>query len=250
MSPTARLVCLPYAGGSADVYRPWAGGLPEGCELIAPELPGHGRRLPEEPLDDLAKVVSELLARIGDPAVPLVLFGHSMGGLLAYELCQALCARGTPPHALVVSAVGPPELQGYARHLANDPDALLDRVARLGATPPEVLASPQMRALLLRPLQADFRLLGQASARPTRSVTVPFHAFAGDGDPVHPPDEVARWQPHAPRWQGLRILPGDHFFPWQDDTVPTLLARLARSAAASGRATDRRRSPGGPVRTG
>jgi len=237
MNPTTRLVCLPYAGGSADAYRPWSAWLPDGCELLTPDLPGHGRRLPETPLETTAAVVADLLPRLGDPALPLVLFGHSMGALLAYELCQALCAHGTPPRTLVLSAVGPPEVLRADRELADDPEALLAHVARLGATPPEVLASDAMRALVLRPLQADFRLLAAAPRSPARTVPVPLYVLAGDRDPVHPPREVARWKHHAPHWQGLRVLPGDHFFPWQGDAVPRLLADLAHPAGGAHRAT-------------
>lgn len=233
MNPTVRLVCLPYAGGGANVYRPWAAALPPHGELIAPELPGHGRRLPEPPLEHAGDVVAELLPRLGDPSAPLVLFGHSMGGLLAYELCSALCDAGTPPDALVVSAMGPPDLIDPAanRALADDPQALLDHVAGLGSTPSPVLADPEMRALVLRPLQADFRLLGRARRAEVRAVHVPLYALAGDRDPVHPPHEVAGWQGHARRWRGLTVLPGDHFFPWRSDVVPGLLGRLVRSVA-------------------
>ncbi|MEU5538923.1 alpha/beta fold hydrolase [Streptomyces sp. NPDC020362] len=230
----ARVVCLPFAGGSADAYRPWSTLMPQTCELIAPELPGHGRRLAEQPHESAADVVADLLPRLGDPAAPLILFGHSMGGLLAHELCHTLCELGTPPRALVISAMGPPELlDARADHeLADDPDALLDHVAELGATPAEVLADPQMRALVLHPLQADFRLLARARTSPTRYVTVPLYALAGDQDVVHPPGDVAAWQRHARQWQGLRVLAGGHFFPWQDGTVPRLLASLAEAAAA------------------
>ncbi|WP_406835989.1 thioesterase II family protein [Streptomyces sp. AHU1] len=234
MNSTVRLVCLPYAGGGADSYRPWASALPEGCELIAPELPGHGRRLPERPLERAEDVVADLLPRLGDPAAPLVVFGHSMGGLLAYELCDALDRSGTPPQALVVSAMGPPDLLDSARSnaLAEDPEALMDHVAGLGSTPSPVLADPGMRALVLRPLQADFRLLGRARRTEVREVPVPLYALAGDGDPVHPPHEVAGWQRHARFWKGLRVLPGDHFFPWASDSVPRFLGGLVRSLAA------------------
>ncbi|MGW2339175.1 thioesterase II family protein [Streptomyces sp. NPDC001661] len=247
MNPTVRLVCLPCAGGGADVYRPWLSGLPAGIEALAPELPGHGRRLTEQPLERAEHVVAELLPRLGDPTVPLVLFGHSMGGLLAYELCAELCRRGTPPHALVVSAMAPPDrLDADADHaLAEDPEALLAHVARLGSTPAPVLNHPEMRRLVLRPLQADFRLLAHARRTDVPAVPVPLYALAGDRDPVHPPDEVAHWERHAPRWQGLTVLPGDHFFPWQSETVPGLLRRLAcavaEDAAPPGLAPD---SPG------
>jgi hypothetical protein len=35
-----RLVCLPYAGGGASLYRPWAALLPDTIELCAIQLPG------------------------------------------------------------------------------------------------------------------------------------------------------------------------------------------------------------------
>ncbi|MFE9632379.1 thioesterase II family protein [Streptomyces sp. NPDC006463] len=230
----SRVVCLPFAGGSADAYRSWSAVFPQSTELIAPELPGHGRRLAELPEENVADVVKGLLPHLGDPAAPLILFGHSMGGLLAYGVCQALCALGAPPRGLVISAMAPPELIDVrANHsLADDPDALLEHVARLGATPAEVLSSPQMRALLLRPLQADYRLLGMARTSPAQPVTVPLYALAGDEDVVHPPDQVAEWQRHARQWKGLRVLPGGHFFPWQSDTVPRFLAARAQAAAA------------------
>ncbi|MFD4786024.1 thioesterase II family protein [Streptomyces sp. NPDC058459] len=234
MNATVRLVCLPYAGGGADVYRPWASVLPAGGELIAPELPGHGRRLPEQPLDRAEDVVADLLPRLGDPSTPLVVFGHSMGGLLAYEVCDALDRLSTPPQALVISAMGPPDLvePAVSRALAEDPEALLDHVASLGSTPSPVLADPGMRALVLRPLQADFRLLGRARRTEVREVPVPLYTFAGDQDPVHPAHEVAGWQRHARRWGGLQVLPGDHFFPWHSDSVPRFLGGLVRSVAA------------------
>ncbi|MFF7753810.1 thioesterase II family protein [Streptomyces sp. NPDC007971] len=236
----ARVVCLPFAGGSADAYRPWSALMPPSCALVAPELPGHGRRLAERPHESAADAVADLLPRLGDPTAPLVLFGHSMGGLLAHEVCHALCELGAPPRALVISAMVPCELlDTRADHeLADDPDALLDHVAGLGATPAEVLADPQMRALVLRPLQADFRLLARARTSPTRPVTVPLYALAGDQDVVHPPGQVAAWQRHARRWQGLRVLAGGHFFPWRDETVPRFLATLAEGSLAEAAAAD------------
>jgi hypothetical protein len=39
-----RLVCLPYAGGTAAAYRRWSAELPSTIEVLAVEYPGHGPR--------------------------------------------------------------------------------------------------------------------------------------------------------------------------------------------------------------
>ncbi len=42
--PRVRLFCLPFAGGSAGVYRAWADHLPLDVEVLGVQLPGRVRR--------------------------------------------------------------------------------------------------------------------------------------------------------------------------------------------------------------
>ncbi|WP_200262092.1 alpha/beta fold hydrolase [Streptomyces sp. HSG2] len=73
--------CLPPAGGTAQAYARWAGHLPDGTEVAAVELPGHGSRMGEPPLTRMADVVEGIeTALAARPELPLVIFGHSMGG--------------------------------------------------------------------------------------------------------------------------------------------------------------------------
>ena len=82
-----RLYCLPYAGGTAGIFRPWCDLLPPGIDVWGVEYPGHGSRI-SEPLTDRIDVLAELVAEavIAQPAFPYVLFGHSMGSLVAFEM--------------------------------------------------------------------------------------------------------------------------------------------------------------------
>ncbi|OEJ35226.1 thioesterase II family protein [Streptomyces subrutilus] len=227
----ARVLCLPYVGGGADSYRPWADAMPPGVDLLAVELPGHGRRLPEPPAAGLAEIIEALTPLAARPGPPLVLFGHSMGALLAYALCRALNACAAPPAALVLSAMSPAHLvdRTAQRALAENPGALLEHVRELGASPPEVLRAPALRELVLRTMRADLGLLASfpdAATDPLPARTAVL-ALSGHSDRLYPPHTVAAWEPFAERWEGMRVVPGGHFFPFQDDTVPRLVAALA-----------------------
>ncbi|WMX44194.1 thioesterase II family protein [Streptomyces roseicoloratus] len=236
--PDARILCLPYAGGTASAYRSWASVLPVNVQLQAVELPGHGLRLAEEPLrrsGDVIRPLADELAREHRllPSPRTILFGHSMGALLAYELCRALCERGMPPAALVVSAMCPADRLDRKANglLAERRNLLLDHIRQLGQTPPEVLESPTMRDLVLRPAQADFELLAHAPAPAPVPLDVPVLALAGRHDFIQPSHLVGAWERHTRQWLGMRVLHGDHFFPWQSEDVGYLLNELARTAA-------------------
>jgi len=110
--PTYRLICFPFMGGSSDVFRPWAEFLDPGVELWTPEPYDLGEWDPM--LDKLAKNI-ELIFK-GDISTPLVIYGHSLGGLVAYEVALRL-QNSTPGKyplvkALIIGASGPPTMPG------------------------------------------------------------------------------------------------------------------------------------------
>ncbi|MCS5516151.1 alpha/beta fold hydrolase [Pseudomonas qingdaonensis] len=89
------LLCFHCAGGSAQSFFAWKQAAAGVCELYAVELPGRSRRLREP----FAHSVTEVAAAFAEqcqalPDKPLVLFGHSLGALLAYETAQVLLAQG------------------------------------------------------------------------------------------------------------------------------------------------------------
>src|SRR3954463_501070 len=93
--PRLRLVCLPYAGGSASIYHGWASELDDDVELVAVQLPGRGPRLREAPftqMEALLGALVEAMAPLDD--APFALFGHSMGALVGFELARWLRAQG------------------------------------------------------------------------------------------------------------------------------------------------------------
>ena len=80
-APRVRLVCLPFAGGAAHIYRHWHELLDEDVELWPLELPGRATRWSEPAIDDMTVLVREVASALqsrlhsATPA-PLALFGH------------------------------------------------------------------------------------------------------------------------------------------------------------------------------
>src|SRR5205085_9026436 len=107
-----RLLCLPYAGGAADIFRSWANVFPPTIEVCPIQLPGRGGRLLEPPFTNLSLLVetltSELLPYLDKP---FALFGHSMGAIIVFELARQLRSKKiNEPLHLFVSAWRAPQI--------------------------------------------------------------------------------------------------------------------------------------------
>ncbi|MFF1508645.1 thioesterase II family protein [Streptomyces sp. NPDC058326] len=228
----ARLFCVPHGGSDGSVFRSWRSGVGPGIEVVPVQLPGRGIRL-EEPAETSVVRLGERLTgpvarRAGD--LPYVLFGHSMGALLAYELGLALQDGPRPPAAVVVSGSVPPHLprRAPAMHLLPDEEFRV-RLGALGGIPPELLAEDEWRELFLPLLRADFEAAETYRTGSTLSAGVRLIALGGADDPAAPPAEVERWRELGTDVT-VRVLPGDHFFPFEStDQVLSLLSAACGS---------------------
>ena len=89
-----RLICFPYAGGGPSLFRGWPLELSQQVEVCAVQRPGREARMKEPPIGDLRRLVVELADAI-EPSLdrPFALFGHSVGGLVAFEFARELRRR-------------------------------------------------------------------------------------------------------------------------------------------------------------
>jgi medium-chain acyl-[acyl-carrier-protein] hydrolase len=213
--PRVRLLCLPYAGGTASVFRSWADVLPPDVEIHAVQLPGREWRIKEEPFRRIGPLVDALLevvAPLDDR--PLALFGHSLGALISYELALRMRRAGMDePAHLFVSAHRAPQLEATEPrvHDASD-EAFMNSLRALQGTPEELLANEELMALVLPVLRADFEIADTYEHEPGPPLTAPLSAFGGVGDLVTPRERLEPWEELTTGEFKLRMLPGGHFF--------------------------------------
>ena len=123
------------------------------------QLPGRETRLRERPLTSLEPIVDGAIGGL-ETDRPVVLYGHSFGALVVFELAHRLRRDGRmPPVVLAVSGRRAPQCTDRESPIAQLTDhAFIETVAkRYGGFPPAVLQSPELMALLLPALRADMQ---------------------------------------------------------------------------------------------
>ena len=215
-----RLLCFPYAGGGASIYRTWPSSLPPEIEVLPVQLPGREARIREPAFTSLPPLIDGLLPALGRGLLdgPVAFFGHSMGALVAYELARALRDAGSPrPLHLFVSARRAPDLPARTApiHALPEPE-FRQRLRELNGTPEAVLEHPELMELLGPTLRADFTLIETYEPTSAPPLDCPITAFGGVDDPDVSEEEMAAWRRFTTAAFQLRMLPGDHFFLAQD----------------------------------
>ncbi|MYM28006.1 alpha/beta fold hydrolase [Duganella sp. CY15W] len=213
--PRMRLYCFAYAGGSAAVYGGWQRELDPAIEVVAIELPGRGSRFSEKPVSNFFWLVQELAYAIAaQERLPFAFFGHSLGGLLAFEVARYCKLRLLPqPCQLMVSGSAAPGMRKPGRNLHLLPDEdLMTELKSYNGTPAAVLESAELMAMLLPMIRADFGLVDSYRYRLAPLLDMPLTVLAGRGDPHVTQDQASAWSTETSADSRVIWLEGDHFF--------------------------------------
>jgi surfactin synthase thioesterase subunit len=211
-NPSARLVCLPHAGGSAPFFRPVSAALGGAVDVVAIQYPGRLDRRGEQPLDDVMALVDRIhhvLRR--QPELPLTILGHSMGAVIAFEVTRRLEAEGHNPVRLFASGRRAPSTHRDEDTHRSD-DTILAEVRRLSGTASALLSDDEMMRAALPALRADYKAIEKYRCDPGAAVRTPITVLTGDSDPKTTLDEAKAWAGHTSGEFDLRVFTGGHFF--------------------------------------
>ncbi len=211
-----RLLCFPYVGGAASLYRLWPSLLSPDIELHAIELPGRGRRFGENFFSSLLELILEFQKSCESLlGKPFAVFGHSMGALLAFEWVRILRKNQMQtPFVLFLSAFGAPHLTPKPNknlHLLPDSELLLE-LKRLQGTPLEVLEHQELMQLLLPMIRADLKMLETYRYGPEFPLDIPFRILGGKQDAEVEEFRLSAWKDLTTASFKQKYFEGDHFF--------------------------------------
>lgn len=203
--------------------------VPADVTLIPVQYPGRENRFSEPMIDNMPELVDALISEHFPTSGPFVLLGHSMGAAVAYEIAQELRRRGLPgPRRLVACArQAPTDLRPGHIHRGDD-EALVAELRRMGGTPPEVLADPDLRRAVLDVVRNDYRLAETYTPRPAPPLDCPISVFVADADPDCAVTDGDGWAAMTTGRADVTVFPGGHFFliPQRRRVLGTLLSAL------------------------
>ncbi len=238
--PTApvQLFCLPYAGGGAGAYRDWPQEVGPAAQVHALQLPGRERRIRESPVFSVTDVADAIAGAVDRP---FALYGHSMGGWLAYEVVRELRATGNPlPVALFTGACRAPQSpipEVFAGLSRLDDEELIRRLTGAGGIiPAAVLADPVMLQVLLPVLRADLAWVDDYFYQPSAPLPVALHAFHGRTDEAVTGADTAGWRAQTAAAFTRREFDAGHFFlnDCRAELVTVVLDHLAAARTPTG----------------
>ncbi|MFE0605855.1 thioesterase II family protein [Streptomyces sp. NPDC058892] len=209
------LLCVPFAGAGPSFFHPWRELAAGRWRVTSVELPGRERRILEEPYRNVFEaakgVIDDVVADLGEGA-RTVLFGHSLGAVLAYELVHLLTERGVQVERLIVSGSPGPWTQRERRAASLKDDEFLARVEEFAGFRHEALDHPEMRELILPTLQADCEMHESYVPSTDVPVSVPICSLRGDVDGLVTADEGRQWRAATTADFTYAEFPGDHMY--------------------------------------
>ncbi len=202
--------CFPYAGIGRHLF----GDLESirNCQFISVDWPGKGAFALEPPCYDMPSLIDSLLMQLSQYRDrPIAMFGHCLGGLVAFELaCAWVDYFGIQPSHLFVSGCLSPtqfNVVDPISHLA--PADFLTALALRRAS----IASKQqdVSSILLASIRADFKLYEEYQYTQKKQVHCPINVFYGENEHLDKAGLQA-WDEVTTQAVNYHIYPGDHYF--------------------------------------
>ncbi|MFW8595964.1 thioesterase II family protein [Cribrihabitans neustonicus] len=204
------IIVIPCAAGPARRYEPLISAFGNSIKTIVAELPGHGRRL-FEPAHGNVEALCDYLETHCLPLAEqrtILLFGHSFGGLVAFELAKRLESNGLVCERLVVAGCPAP----------NSPVAPERSDEALGLDTLPAAISDAVR----QTIEAEWQLTKRIRNTPPVAVRAPIMVLDGTDDDV-PRSSLEGWADLTSASIRIEEVAGDHYFPWAN---PVPIARL------------------------
>ncbi|MEU2407916.1 alpha/beta fold hydrolase [Streptomyces rubiginosohelvolus] len=226
-----RLFCFPYGGGAASAFNGWAEELPDTVDLVAVQYPGRQDRFNDPSPAGIPELAEEIVRVIGSRFdMPTAFFGHSMGGVVAYEVARRLQPRFPSPLALLMVSACRTPAGRHREGLRFEEDEMRGYIQSLGGSGAKSLDDDDVWELAHPVIRNDLGWTETYRYAPGAPLTCPIVALAGDRDPAATPQDIELWKNYTIAGATTHVLPGGHFY--FEDSLPRLASVLSGELAA------------------
>lgn len=194
-----QLIFFTYLGGSVTSMNELSKALKTSdIEVWAANPPGHmGSQLPLE--DNMTRLVDMYADELKEIIKPeCYLFGHSMGGNIAYFLARKLYSEEKYKEsvkALILSSSSPPLYMYQKKCSELSDDALIAEIDEYKALPAELIESRELMLMLMPVFRADYRLIESSSdIEITDKLPINMYLIWGENDLVEPVEALPLWE--------------------------------------------------------
>lgn len=230
-----QIFLLHYAGGDRNSFRPLIENLQPHFQVETPELPGRGDRMSEPPLKNKNEALTDILEQIKQARnknVPYLIYGHSMGAILGFEICGALEKDSDAPVHFVATGYPGPGIK-ESTPIAHLPKTeFFAEVRKLGGISDEVLQYEELLDFFEPVLRGDFGLLESKSNQiPNIKIKTPIYAVMGKSEKYAL--NIRNWANYTEAECECQIVNGNHFFINQNfNYLSQVIKNLMNTAAA------------------
>ena len=202
-------------GAAASMFNDFMYEAPTGTDVYAVQLPGRENRKDEPLFKDL----NELLDDLEDAILPLldgpfVTYGHSFGGIIAFELARRLRKKhGKEPVHFFISATMAPQMTGSWKNIdvmkqsvisSNSEQKLIGLMSYIDDV--------DYVKKILPILRLDMALLIGYDYQDDEKFGFPITVFSAIEDEVTLPEEMIPWKEHTSSEFRQELVHGDHWF--------------------------------------
>lgn len=213
-----KIFALPFGGGSKYSYRALERLVPDNFEWETIELPGRGARMQEPLLTDIHAMVEDIFRQIRSRLhkMEYLVYGHSIGTLLAYELTKKITMAGLRrPLGLFLTGREAPSTKNELKIADCEKNAFWKNVQELGGLPEEILGNTELKDFFEPILRSDFKAIENYLYQPMdQPLPVPIFIRFGIEEGLSDAD-IYDWQKETLFMLDAQVVPGNHFFIFQ-----------------------------------
>jgi len=208
------IICLPYAGGSGFAFQSLEPFWPKSWKIKTLTYPGRGQKIEDALLYKMEELVEDCWLQIKDIIhTPYLLFGHSLGGRVAYLLAHKAKQnhKNLPTHLFISGTYGPSVLSKKPYRYSLPKMELKAILKNYGAIQEEILNDEDAFDFFEPIIRADFQVAETWQYSKKEKLSIPTTVITGTEEDMKE-SEILLWQKEFDLEVNFKKLSGNHFF--------------------------------------